>query len=187
MSASLKRIVAPAAPAVATQAVAAHLRLEDADAIAELEPLITQATEALERHLRRALIEQRFRLRLGQWPLGAVRLPRPPLIAVDTVTVTDAHGTEQPVDPALYHVDTDAEPGLLTPVRATALPAPQGPAGAVTLTFTAGYGAGWNQVPDDLRGAIVMTVAHWYDRRDGDTALPPGARALVAGYRMIGL
>jgi uncharacterized phiE125 gp8 family phage protein len=37
---------------------------------------------------------------------------------------------------------------------------------AVTLTYTAGYGATANLVPEGLKTAIKMLVSHWYEHRE---------------------
>ena len=42
------------------------------------------------------------------------------------------------------------------------------------LTFTAGYGASWNEVPDDLRQAVLLIAAHFYENRTGDQAVDAG-------------
>lgn len=187
MTIALTRLDPPVALPVAYEQAAQFLRLDGPEAEIDLDPLIRRATAAIEGHMRRALISQRYRLTLDAWPDGAVRLPRPPLVSVEGVDVADRDGLWHPVATGSYRVHTDAEPGELLPATAYALPDPGLAAAGIRILFTAGYGDTWNAVPEDIRHAIIVTVASWYDTGPDADAVPPGALALVAGYRMMGL
>lgn len=55
-----------------------------------------------------------------------------------------------------------------------------------TVTYPAGYAPGL--VPDDIKTAILITVAALYDDRDGSGAgLPSRARAMLDPYRVFAL
>jgi len=44
-----------------------------------------------------------------------------------------------------------------------------------------------SDVPDDLRQAIRLLLAHWYDHRAATDAVPARVSALIAPYRMLSL
>ena len=58
--------------------------------------------------------------------------------------------------------------------------------------MTVGYGDGALEVPEPLRQAIRLLVAHWYENRGlaaigTVTVLPSTVGALLAPYRMLSL
>ena len=65
---------------------------------------------------------------------------------------------------------------------------PVPPQGSVTVTFDAGFGAAWSDVPDDLAQAVMLQAAHFHEHRgDGaaDAGLPAAVNALIAPYRVV--
>ncbi len=60
--------------------------------------------------------------------------------------------------------------------------------GAVEIVFTAGFGAGWDDVPADLRQAVLLLAAQYYELRHdtvGGDAMPFGVMALIARWRTV--
>jgi uncharacterized phiE125 gp8 family phage protein len=57
------------------------------------------------------------------------------------------------------------------------------------IDFTAGFGEAGTDVPDPLKRAILLLVAHWYEFRAGygpadqPVSYPAGFDRIVAGYR----
>ena len=73
-----------------------------------------------------------------------------------------------------------------------ALPAPGRLAAGIELDVTVGYGDAAVDVPQALRQAIRLLVAHWYENRGlvtvgTATVLPQSVAALIAPYRMLSL
>jgi hypothetical protein len=58
--------------------------------------------------------------------------------------------------------------------------------GALTVDYTAGYGDA-EDVPADLKQAVLTLVAYWYEHRDSVTTSPVGFERLVASYRRVRL
>ncbi|MGB1209276.1 MAG: head-tail connector protein, partial [Paracoccaceae bacterium] len=63
--------------------------------------------------------------------------------------------------------------------------------GMAQIHFTAGFGPTFGDVPADLRQAVLLLAAHYYEYRD-ETALsegcmPFGVTALLARYRKMRL
>lgn len=165
-----------------------HLRIEHAEEDALIAGLIIAARQAVESWTRRALIEQGFRLALDGWPDGPVRLPRPPLIAVDQVAILAADGAETVLDPQTYRVETRAEPGFLLPTALQRLPSPGIAYAGILIDFRAGFGPDWNAVPEPVRLAVLMLVASHYETRgSGGMAISGAAQDLLQPYRMMSL
>lgn len=186
-------ITGPALEPVSLADVKAHLRVDGDDDDLLLQAAIVSARYHVETLTRRFLIEQTWRVYLDAWPRKRiVRLPPAPLISVDAVTVYDANGDPQTVDPDDYEVDTAAVPGRV--ILAAAAPAPAARAvNGIEIDVTVGYGPSSVDVPAALRQAVLMLVTHWYEHRGAvghDLAVlvaPLGFEALVAPYRILSL
>ncbi len=142
--------------------------------------LIAAARVRCEWHAASAFVTQGWTLWLDG--IGAVALPLPPLIAVETVTLYGADDGATVLDASGYRVDA---PGgrLIFAAPHPGLRAVNG----VSIAFTAGYGDA-AAVPAPIKAAILQTVAWLYDHRGGDAApLPDAALALLAPYRVVRL
>lgn len=65
-------------------------------------------------------------------------------------------------------------------------------AAGIEIDITAGYGDAASDVPEALRQAVRLLVAHWYENRGlattgAITVLPATVAALLAPYRMLSL
>lgn len=167
--------------------VHSHLRL-DVDGSppshpddAMLEEHIVTARRWVEHETRRSLVEQTLRLSMpgfttntGLTGIGAtgvreIRLLRPPVIAVESVSYYDDTNTLQPVDPASYYVTDEAVPELRF-VTGFSAPAVYDRPDAVRVIYRAGHAtesspleANAADVPAQLRSAILVGVQLLYD------------------------
>jgi uncharacterized phiE125 gp8 family phage protein len=185
-------ITPPAMEPVLLDDAKAYLRLDTDDEDAFVTAAIVAARVHVEALTRRVLIEQGWRVYFDAWPRKRiVTIPVAPLIAVDALTVYDAAGEPQTIDPDDYEVDTIAVPGRI--VASAAVPMASRTINGIEIDVTAGYGASSVDVPGPLRQAIMMLVAHWYEHRgpvghDLAGTLPPfGFDALIASYRILSL
>ncbi len=173
----------------------AHLRLgsgfaEDAVQDGVLAGFLRAAIAAIEARTAKILLARSFQLTLADWR-DATGQPFPvaPVTAVTGVTLVDRDGGEVVVDPALYRLERDSQRPRLMPV-ATLLPViPQ--SGEARIAFDAGMGADFDALPADLRQAVMLLAAHYYEYRD-DTALsagcmPFGVTSLIERYRTVRL
>lgn len=207
---SLETTAEPAQEPVTVAAAKLHCRV-DLDAEDELfDVWVPAARRVCEDASRRRFVTQTVRLTLpgwvdcpGEWPGGlaglyltglypadyahAIRLPVEPVSAVTGVQYYAASGALTTLAADQYQTWLAHSPPLLLPAPNCYWPALEGGrAGAVRVTFTAGYG---NQaaVPADAKNAVLLTVGYWYrNRGDGkDPAavqalgLPPGAERLL--------
>jgi len=163
---------------------------DDDDVIAAL---IAAARVHVEAQTRRALIEQTWRLVRDVWPASG-RLPilPAPLIAVTAIRVFDADGAPHLLALDEFDIDTGSAPAVLAFERG----APRVPgklASGIEIDITAGYGDDPDDVPEPLRQAIRMLVAHWYENRgviaaSGEVAtMPASVSSLIAPFRVLSL
>lgn len=112
-------------------------------------------------------------------------LPGPPLVAVSSVTYVNQAGAPTTLDPSLYIVDADSEPGRLTSAYNTDWPATRDQVNAVLVTYTAGY-ATPDTTPGPLKQAIKMLASYWFNNREAAGASmdeqPLAFRTLIAAY-----
>jgi uncharacterized phiE125 gp8 family phage protein len=183
----------PAAEPVTLAEAKEFLRLSHDDDDATVAALIAAARGQVEARTRRALITQGWRLTRDVWPAsGAIPILPVPLQAVTAVDVYGADGLLRMLDVDAFAVDAAAAPALLQFAKA-APPAPGRPYGGIEIDIVAGYGDEADAVPQPLRQAVRLLVAHWYENRrivaaSGETAqLPASVAALIAPFRVLSL
>lgn len=186
----LLKEMAPAALAPVVAEFAAHLRLglgfaDDGAEDALLESYLRSATAAVEARTGQALVARGFVLQVGGWDTrGHLVLPVGPVAAVDIIRFVRPDGAVT-LDPAQWAVEPGSARQRLTGPGGGALPVV--PTGAIVeLVFTAGHGAGWAAVPDDLRQAVMLLAAHYHESRHGEATgggMPPAVAALLAPHR----
>jgi uncharacterized phiE125 gp8 family phage protein len=177
----------PAIEPVPLADMKAYLRLSGDDEDALLSRLIAAARLAVESASGCELIAQTWRLSLDRWPRsGVVRLPLKPVLGCLAVRVFADATTSETLDPADYQLDARSSPARLALSRAP--PQPGRAASGIEIDIEAGFGAAAADVPANLRQAVALIAARWFERRGDDPAageppLPPEAVALIAPFR----
>ncbi|WP_244512463.1 head-tail connector protein [Filomicrobium insigne] len=181
----------PASEPVSVEEAKGYLRIDGNSEDALVSSLILTSRLHVEAALGVALITQDWRLVLDHWPRsGAVRLPLRPLQSVNAVRVFDADGGHATVDPARYVVDTAGTPARLIATVA-GWPKPTRVGNGIEIDLTAGYGGALEDVPEPIRQALLLLVAHWYEHRDpieigsDGVAIPASVSRLLKPYRMV--
>lgn len=165
----------------------AHLRLDGVEEQALVSACIVAARQACESYTGLSLISQTWQLYLDRWPMGAVSLPRPPVQTVTEVAVLDAAGGRMVLEPERYVLDRAAGPARLMRRGALSWPQPGRTLGGIEITYRAGFGDSWNDVPAALRQGMLLAVGHFFERREGEAGLPPAIAALWQPYRIVRL
>ncbi len=168
-----------------------HLRLASGfgdDGVQDglIEAYLRAALAAIEGRIGKILIPRSFRWVLEDWrDPDAQALPVAPVQSVEAVTLVDAAGGTVAVEPGRYRLVADLHRPRLTAVG-LALPA-VGQGGRIEIVFTAGFGAGWPDVQADLRQAVLMLAAEYYENRNEmglrEQGLPFGIMALIERWR----
>ena len=109
------------------------------------------------------------------------------MTSVDRVEIDDGSGQVTTVDPSLWRLIPDLQRPVLAPKGGFWLPTvSQG--GVVTITFSAGFGPGWDAVPADLAQAVLLLAARYHEDRSfegSQSALPFGVSALIERWRSV--
>jgi len=155
---------------------------------------ITSATKRCEEYTRRKFINQTWELSLGKFPSETIELPFSPLSSVTSITYEDEDGTTQTWASSNYQVDAKSEPGRVWVEPDISYPTTEaGRLDAVQITFVTGYGATAADVPQELKDAIKILVAHWFDNREfvtvgigfsGQIPMPDGVMNMLDDYSL---
>lgn len=183
----LFRTVEPAAEPVTLVEAKAHLRVSHNSEDELIGALIRAARDDVEKSAGLALIDQSWRLTLDRLPASATALlMRHPVKAVLSATVFDADGGAALIDPADYALDSLSRPARL---HFRTLPSPVRSMNGIEIDFTADFGEAGTDVPDLLKRAILVLVAHWYEFRgvydagDQPVGYPQGYDRMISTYR----
>lgn len=190
---ALTMTAAPAAEPISLAEAKAHLRVDANDEDVLISSLVVAARLLAERTLGLALVTQGWSYFLDAWPQrGCISLPLSPVQAVSAVTVHDADGGSTVLDVNGYAVDVLSVPARLVLTAAT-LPVVTRAFNAFEVAFTAGYGNAASDVPQPIRQALLLLVAHWFERREpvelgpGPQQVPGIAAGLLQPYRRVRL
>lgn len=178
----------PAAEPITLVDVKAHLRLDDDHEDALLSSLITTARDHLERETGLCLLSQIWRLCIDAWPrAGILRIVKYPVQAIQNVTVYDHAGARVEVSLEDHLLDGAARPARLW-LREQ--PPPGQVMNGIEIAFLAGFGETAVEVPDGLKRAMLLHVAHMFAFRgvlpleSQPAGVPDGYERLIGSYRL---
>jgi uncharacterized phiE125 gp8 family phage protein len=181
---SFKVTTAPAVEPVTVAEAKTQLRIDGSSEDTLIGNYITVARQTLEVLMRRAFITQTITLKYDSFP-SQIRLPRPPAIAVTSISYVDTDGASQTWGGSNYVLDSQIEPASIQPAYNVDFPDTRTQANAVTVVYTAGYGTATTDVPESIRLAIRLLVGSYYENREATSVakvneLPLGIQMLVA-------
>lgn len=188
----LTLVTSPTLEPVTRDEVKLHCRITDPSQDSRVDRFIMSARSYAENRLGRQLVNATWRMTLDRFPdtMGntsgsssvwsmpiisswsdqrLIVLPRPPLSSVTWVKYYDLDNTLQTFSSANYTVDTDSQPGRIQLNYAVAWPFTRDRLNAVQIQFVAGFGGTAAFVPDDIKHAIEMLAAHYYEHREAVT------------------
>lgn len=178
MSFSLIQTVAPIEEPVTVTEAKTYARVEGTgDATVDsaqdtlIGTLIASARSEAEAYTKRQFITATWRYSLDAFPAWEICVPRPRLITVSSIVYVATDGTATTMDAEDYSVDTDAEPGRITPTYNTSWPTTRDVRQAVKVTYTAGYGLAAS-VPEGAKLPIKWLVAWWLEHREAMDQIP---------------
>jgi uncharacterized phiE125 gp8 family phage protein len=177
----------PAVEPVSLADAKAHLRVTHTDNDAVISALISSARRQVERRTGLALINQGWSLFLDCWPNhAAVSLQLAPISAITDIIFFGEDGTPATYEPAHYYLDGVSKPGRAILRQDRLPPLPGRRVNGIEIRFTAGFGAVSANVPQDLRQALLLAVAHWFEHRGEaeGASLPLSALEIIKQHRV---
>lgn len=163
----------------------AQLRVTHSDEDTLIGNYIAAATRYVEQNLSASIAEQVWLLTLDEFA-DNIELPRGPVITVDAFEYVDADGLTQEVDEDSYTLDLVSRSPWIVRNSGYSYPTTMSGINMVTVTYTAGM----EEVPEDIRHAILLLVGAWYQNRESVSAdtikeLPLAVDALLQNYRWV--
>ena len=171
-----------------------HLRVDGTAEDTLIGSLIVTSRLHVEAAMGLALVTQGWSVFLDAWPPGsALALPLRPVQSITAVRLYDEDAVVTTVPAGTYFLDGAGVPARLVRQGALAWPSPRRTANGIEVAFTAGYGDAAADVPEPIRQALLLLIAHWHEHR---SPLEVGSRAqpapdmvaeLLAPYRALRL
>ena len=168
--------------------------LVDVTEDAALAALVRQTVMLAESFIGGPLISRQFTATADTFSSKTIVITKQPVRSIDSIKYYDADGVQQTISAADYHVvlGNHLHPARIVPAVGKSWPSTWTLPGAVLITFTAGWGTTWNDVPEDLRAAVLRMMAHFHEHRGdddadtltGDMTLPATARQMLLYYRV---
>lgn len=190
----LTEVGSPPLSAVPVRAFAEHLRLgsgftNDGSEDTILELYLRAAMAAIEARIGRALLSRTFLWTVTRWREDTSQgLPIGPVRSVEAISLVGADGGETVVPSDAWSVLRDTQRPRLVGRYGRNLPRiPR--SGHAEIRLVAGFGDNWDDIPADLRQAVFLLAAHYYENRaetgTGDATIPFGVLMLIEAYRPI--
>lgn len=191
---TIKIVTEPIEDPVTLQEAKDHLRVDISADDGVIRSLIQAARETAETITRRALITQTWNYILDVWPdSDRIKIPLPPLQSVSSITYKGTDGSTSTFAASSYIVDTNSEPGQVVLAYGESWPGTAlYPVGGITVQFVAGYGDDPQDVPQQIRQAMLLLIGHWYENREDSVGvgnvqrIPMGATSLLWPHRVLG-
>lgn len=168
-----KRITTPTEPVTLAEAKL-HLRVDGTDEDALIQGLISAARETCEDRTEGTVPVTGWRLTLDTFP-DAIKLPRPPIVSVESVQYIDTAGVQQTLSPLDYVVDTASSPGYIVPAFGKAWPETRGQINAVEVEYTAGSAT----PPAAIKAWLLLAVGDMYAHREASSDKPTVAHGFA--------
>ncbi len=146
------------------------------------------AREHCENFLGMSIVQKTYEIAMDKFPDGAIELPMPPLVSVESVTAgEDSDGL---LDSALYVMDDYSVPPRVVPV--TTWPTVTASTNFVRVRYVAGFGEdsdGNQPLPYAIRTAMLLMLGHLYENRSDSEdvqifSVPNGVEALLRPLRI---
>tara|TARA_R110002073_G_scaffold68128_3_gene169212 strand:+ start:6418 stop:6939 length:522 start_codon:yes stop_codon:yes gene_type:complete len=170
---------------VALQQVKSFLKVDDVNSDAEILSLIGTATDHAEKMCNRPFISRTFESTMDKFP-DCIELNQNPVQSVDSVEYVDTDGATQTLAATEYKVDLGNKfrKARIVEAYGKSWPSIRREINSVTVTYTAGYGADWNAVPDTIKTVIMYLVNHYFINRGSEGEVPPMIAMLLENERV---
>ena len=158
---------APAVEPVSVDAVKQFLKIDQEEEDLLIAALILAARTHVEKLLQMGLITQKWFYYVDNWPAdGVLTVPLSPLQDVLDITYFEAPEAAQSVQTDRYEVDKISRPGRIIFRDENLKSVPLKRINGIKIWFSCGFGDDQQAVPEPLRHALKILIAHWYERRE---------------------
>ena len=183
-------LAGPAEEPVSLVEAKAFLKVEDSAEDGLIATLIGAARLHVEGVTGLALLAQSWRVVLDQWPDNrVVKLPVGPFISLTEISAYDDDGGVHPIGLAQFFAEPER---LLLPLSVAGMPLLR-ERGGLEIDYVAGFGKKPDDVPTDIRQALLVLVAYWFEHRDAvivagsGAVVPSGFDLLIGRHRQVRL
>lgn len=189
---SLTLVTAPTSEPVTLSEAKAHLRVDFDEDDALIRNLIVAATDWVEGQTKRALITQTWDYSIDWgWPyrnaMPYIRLPLNPVASVTSITYVDGNSPNPTLTTAEYEVTLRQHGSFIVPAYGVSWDTPRSVPSAIVVRFVAGE----SSAPQPLKQAILILIAHWYEKREptlggigvATVEIPLTVESLISPYR----
>lgn len=108
----------------------------------------------------------------------AILIPKNPVQSVTSIKYFDADSVEQTLSSDDYVADLVSDPAWIVRVEDVSWPTVANAVNSVTIRFVAGYSA----LPAEIKAAMLVLIASWFDNRSTAT-IPDAVHALLSNHR----
>lgn len=182
----LSQVTGPTIGAVSISEAKAAAVVDFSDDDVQISGMIDAATRAVGEMAGRVLVAETWAASFGDGQSGTLRLPKSPVQSLTSITYYDADDVQQTADLNDFYLFRDDDVAYVCPKSGANWPtANSDRADAITVTFVAGY----TSIPRNLKQAVLMMTAHFYENRSATmerkmAEVPLGVEHLVSLDRM---
>ena len=183
---SLTLVTGPEQEPLTLEEAKAQLRLDDDTDDGLVRRLIIAARMWVEGQTKKALIEQTWDQKIDCWPykynMPYIEIEKNPVKSVTSITYQEGSSPQPTLNATQYIVVAREHGSYIAPAYGVTWPSTLAVPEAITVRFVAGY----TTVPETLKHAIAMLVAHWYENREvigKPESIPYGVESLISPYR----
>lgn len=148
------RLISFSAEPVTTAEIKSLIPLDGTDHDARIALLIPALRQQAEQITGRSFATNTWQIKLDSFP-AEIRLMWAPIVSVVSILYLDSAGVSQTLSSANYAVDTHSEPGWILPAYGLDWPETYDTANAVTINYTAGYGAA---TPNEVKAWMAAYI-----------------------------
>ncbi len=175
-------ITAPGVEPITLDELKEHLRLDTSSDDTYLTNLITASREYLEGKTWIGFIEQTRLIAIdyeniiaesyydgnylySYYGSPAIELPLYPLISVESIVYYDKENSSSVFDSSNYQVDIYSKPGRVYLNDSVTWPTNLRARNSIEITYKVGFGATAASCPNDIKQALLIICADWYENR----------------------
>ncbi len=147
--------------------------------------LIKAARKAAENYTSRAFLNTTFDLYQDEF-FEEIEIGKGNISEVTSINYNDVSGDPQSLDLGLTFIDLNNLPALLKSTSTFPSTYSKG-FNNVTIRFVAGFGATAAEVPEDIKTALKLIIARWYDNREDtrqNLSFPKASECLLNEYKL---